>query len=176
VAQEAPFWCWAASGQMIMGFLGTHVTQCVQAADWLKKPDGSCPCEKCGAGTGDCNVGGWPQFCRYGFTAQATQDQPLTWDAVKAQLGARAAGCAGTPIAFSWKYEGLGGHMMVAIGYGTAAGQNILYVVDPMVDSEVDPNVGCSPDVTFMDYELYKELPGDYTHWNDYYAVSSTTT
>ena len=29
--QETNMWCWAASGQMVMDFLGNNVSQCVQA-------------------------------------------------------------------------------------------------------------------------------------------------
>jgi Papain-like cysteine protease AvrRpt2 len=29
--QETPVWCWAASGEMVMDFLGTDVSQCDEA-------------------------------------------------------------------------------------------------------------------------------------------------
>ena len=37
--QETSMWCWAASGQMTMEFLGSNVNQCTQANDRLGRND-----------------------------------------------------------------------------------------------------------------------------------------
>jgi len=172
IAQKAPFWCWAASGEMLMSYLGAAISQCVQATDALGVGGRACPCEECGAGSAECNVGGWPQFCNYGFEAWTTDFHALSFEALKSQLGPKTAGCLETPIAFSWRYDGFGGHMMVANGFGTKDGTDFVYVIDPLVDGEL----GCKPNVSIMTYEMYDAIPGEYIHWNDYYAVYRTTT
>ena len=71
-AQQTNMWCWAASGQMVMEFLGVNVTQCDEANKRFSHTD----C--CNTPTPeDCVNGGWPEFDKYGFTFQKTSDAPL---------------------------------------------------------------------------------------------------
>src|SRR5215471_14601557 len=105
--QQTSMWCWAASGQMVMGFLGTSVTQCDEA----NKRFGRSDC--CNSPTpGACVNGGWPEFDKYGFTSTRTSNTALTWDQIKKEIY-----CSKRPFAFSWHWPGGGGHMMVVIGY-----------------------------------------------------------
>ena len=90
--QQTSMWCWAASGQMVMGALGTTVTQCDEANRRFGRTD----C--CNNPTpAACINGGWPEFDKYGYTFSVTADAPLTWDQVKKHIY-----CRKQPFAFSW--------------------------------------------------------------------------
>src|ERR1043166_4066993 len=74
--QHTDSWCWAASGEMTMNFLGASppVTQCDEA----NKRFGRSDC--CNSATPtDCIHGGWPEYDKYGFTASVTSDAPLSF-------------------------------------------------------------------------------------------------
>ena len=156
--QQTDEWCWAASAQMIMQYLGKSVAQCVEANNEFGRSD----C--CNTPTpAACVNGGWPQFNLYGFTFKMTQDAPLPWPTLEAQL-ARGKACGATPFGFSWHWVGGGGHMMVATGYTRALnGEQYVFVNNPW-----PPNVGATQTIL---YDVYVEQPGDHTHWNDYYDV-----
>lgn len=149
-AQQTSYWCWAASGQMVMNFLGGSVVQCDEASKNFGRSD----C--CNTPTpGNCIQGGWPQPDKYGFTADHTTDAALTWDQVRNQIY-----CQKKPFAFSWHWTGDGGHMMVAIGYSTVGANQYVEVNNPW-----PPNVGDHYTHTYADY-----VSGlDHTHWDDYY-------
>jgi Papain-like cysteine protease AvrRpt2 len=148
-------WCWAASGQMVMEFLGHGVSQCTEANNRFGRSD----C--CDSSTPQaCIQGGWPEFDKYGFTFKTTSNEPLTWEQVQQQIY-----CQKKPFAFSWHWDGGGGHMMVVIGYTTIDGTTYVTVNDPWA-----PNVG---DQSIKTYAAYVSGSG-YTHWNDYYDVTYT--
>ncbi|BBO14896.1 hypothetical protein CO683_23725 [Bradyrhizobium ottawaense] len=159
--QKTGMWCWAASGQMVMEYLGKSVEQCIQANYRLHRSD----C--CNSPTPDeCVSGGWPEFERYGFQFKRTNGTPLTWNQLRSQLAAKKVGepCSFTPFAFSWRWIGNGGHMMVATGYTTTPdGKNYVHVNDPW-----EPNIGATRTIL---YEVYDQLPGDHTHWDDFYDI-----
>jgi hypothetical protein len=151
--QQTAMWCWAASGEMIMDFLGTDVTQCDQA----NKRFGRTDC--CNSPVpGGCVQGGWPEFAKYDFDFKNTTDAPLTWAQVRDQIY-----CDKKPFAVTWHWNGGGGHMMVAIGYVTIDGVNYVTINDPWA-----PNVGDQRTIT---YDAYVNGAG-YTHWDDYYDVT----
>jgi hypothetical protein len=155
--QLTDMWCWAASGEMVMEFLGVTVQQCVEANNEFTRTD----C--CNSPTpGACVNGGWPQFDKYGFTFQETSDTALTWTQLQDEIS-NAAGCGSRPFAFSWHWPGGGGHMMVVIGYETVGNVNYVEINDPWA-----PNVG---DHRFITYDFYVASPGDHTHWNDFYQI-----
>ena len=152
--QQTDMWCWAASGQMCMTFLGAKVdvSQCTQANNEF----GQTNC--CNNPTPTpCVNGGWPEFTKYGFTATTTSDAALTWDQIKTQIG-----CLNKPVAFSWHWTGGGGHMMVVTGYAVIDGENYVFINDPWA-----PNVGGQYPITYDDYVS----GSDHTHWNDYYDI-----
>lgn len=160
--QETSMWCWAASGQMIMHYLGNNVSQCTQANNRFGRTD--CPCGQCGStpdSTPNCVWGGWPEFGKYGFTSKHTSNAPLSWVDLKREI-ADAANCGRRPFAFTWHWNGNGGHMMVADGYETVDGINFVYMLDPL-----SPCVG---DARIITYAAYVSGP-TYTHWDDYYDV-----
>ena len=145
-------WCWAASGRMVMEFLGAPVEQCRQANQRFNRND--C-CNH--PVPGGCVMGGWPEFNKYNFTFRMTSREPLTWNAMREQIS-----CKNRPFAFSWAWNGGGGHMMVLIGYATVNGVNYVTINDPWA-----PNVG---DQRIITYDAYSTGSG-YTHWDDYYDV-----
>src|SRR5260221_4789846 len=111
--QHTDMWCWAASGEMTMNFLGASpaVVQCDEA----NKRFGKTNC--CNSPTpAECIVGGWPEYSKYGFTAVHTSDAALTWDQVRDQIY-----CRKEPFAFSWHWSGGGGHMLVVNGNAVVA-------------------------------------------------------
>src|SRR5689334_11876550 len=107
VPQELSNWCWAASGQMVMHHLGTDVSQCVQATDEFGLPH-CCPSA---SAPDNCDSGGWPEFEKHHIKYQRTSGRALSWKEIQSQIG-----CRKQPFAFSWKWSGGGGHMMVAVG------------------------------------------------------------
>jgi hypothetical protein len=152
--QQTDMWCWAASAQMCMGFLGTtnDISQCTQANNEFSMKN----C--CDAPTPTtCVNGGWPEFSKYGFTSDVTNNAALTWDQLKRQID-----CSNKPIAFSWHWTGTGGHMMVVTGYAVVDGENMVFVNDPW-----EPNVGAQYHITYDDYVS----GSDHTHWNDFYNI-----
>ncbi|HEV8139861.1 MAG TPA: papain-like cysteine protease family protein [Pyrinomonadaceae bacterium] len=151
--QETSMWCWAASGEMCMDFLGGNVSQCDEANKRFSRTD-CCNNPVPGA----CVNGGWPEFDKYGFSSVHTSDAALTWAQVKDQIY-----CQKKPFAFSWHWSGGGGHMMVVRGYVTLDGVNYVYVNDPWA-----PNVG---ENRIQTYDSYVSGSG-YTHWDDYYNVT----
>ena len=152
--QETSLWCWAASGEMVMEFLGKSVSQCDEA----NKRFGYTNC--CNSPTPSaCVNGGWPEFDKYGFTFKTTSNAALNWSEVKNQIY-----CKSKPFAFTWHWPGGGGHMMVAFGYVTIGTAKYVAVNDPG-----PPNIG---DQYMITYDYYVSSTGDHTHWNDYYDVT----
>ncbi len=164
-SQETPMWCWAASGQMVMEFLGTTVTQCVQANNRFNRTD--CPCNQCGPNpqaNPPCVNGGWPEFDRYGFTFTRTTGTALTEAQLRREL-AQGAGCGRRPVAFSWRWNGGGGHMMVATGYQVDDGALFVSISDPLPV--------CAGSTRILTYAAYVS-GGGYTHWDDFYEIRPT--
>lgn len=150
--QQQSNWCWAASGDMIMDYLGaTRVTQCDEA----NKRFGRTDC--CTNPSSDaCNVGGWPEFDKYGFSFSTTGT--LSWSSLVNEINNNR------PVAFSWGWTGGGGHMMVARGYLTSGGVNYVDVNNPWA-----PNVGDQYYTTYSNYVS----GSDHVHWTDYYNIKN---
>jgi hypothetical protein len=149
--QQTELWCWAASGQMIMAYAGTAVSQCQQASHRFSIPN-CCPLPT----PQGCVQGGWPEFPAWGFSAQTTPwGTALSFTELVAQI------TANRPVAFSWGWVQGGGHMMVAAGVDTAT--RFVYVDDPW-----PPNTG---DARWISYQSYVEQSGVHTHWIDYYDI-----
>jgi len=164
--QETGMWCWAASGQMVMDYLGHDVAQCTQANNEFGHTD--CPCNQCGKNpvvNPPCVFGGWTEFDKYGFTFKRTTDAPLSWDDIKCQIS-NEPNCKAKPFAFTWHWLGGGGHVMVIKGYITLNGVNYVAVLDP---SPV-----CVGGQRIDTYDRYVAQPGHHTHWDDFYDVTYT--
>ncbi|HEX5758338.1 MAG TPA: papain-like cysteine protease family protein [Thermoanaerobaculia bacterium] len=160
--QETGMWCWAGSGQMVMHYLGNNVDQCTQANNRFGRTD--CPCAQCGpnpVANPPCVEGGWPQFEKYGFTSVHTTDAPLSWSTLRRELSQNSR-CGKRPFAYTWHWNGGGGHMMAATGYVTLGGENYVSILDPWAP--------CVGDARILTYAAYVGGSG-YTHWDDYYRV-----
>jgi hypothetical protein len=156
--QHTYMWCWAASGEMTMNFLGASppVVQCDEANKRFNRTD----C--CNSPTpADCANGGWPEYDKYGFAADMTSNAPLTFAQIQDQIY-----CWKKPFAFSWAWDSGGGHMMVVSGYMVLNGQQWVTINDP---EPWDVTAGGSQYALL--YTDYVSVPGDYTHWNDYYNI-----
>jgi hypothetical protein len=161
-SQETSMWCWAASGEMVMDYLGTNVTQCDEANKRFGRTD--CPCGQCGdnpLANPPCVYGGWPEFDKYGFTFERTSDTALSWSSLTKELSPNKY-CGKTPIAFSWHWDGGGGHMMVAYGYASVAGVNYVAIHDPWAP--------CVGDTRLVSYADWVDGAG-YSHWDDFYKI-----
>ncbi len=151
--QQTSMWCWAASGEMCMDFLGGAVDQCDEANERFGRTD--C-CDS--PVPGGCVNGGWPEFDKYGFKADVTADKELTFGEIENQIY-----CRKSPIAFSWHWTGGGGHMMVVTGYTVIDDVQYVSINDPW-----SPNVGDQRIITYDEYVS----GSDHTHWNDYYNIT----
>lgn len=165
VPQKLTFWCWAASGQMIMAYLGVQVDQCDQANKELGRTY-CCPMDE------RCDKGGWPQFEKYSFAPpMKTCRQAISWEAMKQELDNRR------PVAFSWLYgdasddmwtaasdpmcvKGGDGHMMVAIGYDERNGKQTIFYNDPDQQG-----------VQQVQYNDFAHSSSLHHHWNDFYML-----
>ena len=156
--QQASYWCWAASGEMTMRFLGHDVSQCTEANNRF----GLTSC--CQDNSGDCNNGGWPEYDKYHFTSTHTSDTALTWAQIQSEIY-----CGKRPIAFSWHWPGGGGHMMVVKGYLTVGNTQYVDVDDPEPFTNLQTLTGGTE--TIMTYTRYVS-DTDHTHWDDYYGIT----
>jgi hypothetical protein len=156
--QETGMWCWAASAQMVMHYLGTNVPQCVQANNRFGRRD-CCSITRCPNPISGhpCVTGGWPEFFKYGFRYATTSNIYLTWQQIRNEIDHNR------PFCFSWHWPGGGGHMMVVSGYTTIRGVNYVRVLDPWSP--------CRGEVKLMTYSYFCNSPGHHTHWDDYYGV-----
>ena len=156
--QETPLWCWAASGEMVMDFLGTDVSQCDEANKRFGRTD-CCNNNRPEA----CVNTGWPEFDKYGFDFARTSGTPLTWGQLKDQIY-----CGRKPFAFSWHWldangQPNGGHMMVVSGYVGVGGTNYVYYHNPL-----PVGAGSAEIKTYTDW-----VSGSgYSHWDDFYNVT----
>lgn len=156
--QQLGNWCWAAAGEMVMKYHTVNVTQCQQASDLTRL---SC----CAVSLPDrCNVTGWPDFKRYGFTmSPPTRNAALSWTDVRDQIY-----CKGLPFTFSWHFDTGGGHIYVAIGFQTKEGIDYVELHDPQ---PYNPLSVISGDHAIIPYDVYnKGFPGT-SHWDDYYNI-----
>lgn len=162
--QETSNWCWAASGQMVMHYLGHDVSQCTEANNRFGKdyccnksatdhtPVTGCPKPQC-AWTG------WPEFDKYDFSFKRTSSTALTWNELVHQIADLSK-----PVAFSWKWTGGGGHMMVVVGTHTVDGQNWVEVDNPWAP--------CNGNQETITYDVYVQQANDHTHWDDFYDIT----
>ena len=156
--QEEYFWCWAASGEMVMEHLGNTITQCKEANELFGRRDccnSTIPVE--------CDEGGWPEFEKYGFSADTTHNTALQWEDIKNQIS-----CRKTPFCVTWRWTDSqgrptgGGHMMVISAYKTEDGEDWVKILDPL---PVDTG-----SARWIRYSEYVGAP-DYNHWDDFYNI-----
>lgn len=171
VGQEQEDWCWAASGQMILGYYGQTISQCKQVSQRYPNVGDCCN----GDASGSCGKKtGWPEFCKHNLDLKIRHNAGLMWDEIKQQIG-----CRRNPIAFTWRWaDGVKGHMMVAFGYGSGGqdpSASFLWVRNPLPVGS-----GKTEKIFYSDY-----LPDNsgtasgsavepiHTHWDDFYDFQS---
>lgn len=152
-AQETNQWCWAASGQMVMSYLGYPVSQCAQA----NHASGRTDC--CNSPTPSaCIFPGWPDLGFYGFSSSTTSyGSALSWSSLSNEIVNNRR-----PVPFSWAWTGGGGHMMVAIGAKTVGTNNYVTMNDPWA-----PGWGGQSDLL---YSAFVSGSG-YSHMHDIYNI-----
>ncbi len=154
-AQLQSSWCWAATGQMVMQFLGKSVQQCQQAADQTGLACCGMPFPV------GCDAGSWPLFEEYGFSYDMMAGKVLTEAQIKAQIH-----CSRKPIAHAYVYaQGVwDGHMVVAYGYSWDPVQHITFI------EVYDPDWQQAPAIP---YDEYARGPAtNSAPWRDYYNIT----
>jgi hypothetical protein len=188
-AGRANNWCWAASGQMIMEFLGEALEkacQCRQAEQVLGvkgccvTPSSCVPADDLPA---RCDKPRWPAFVespeRYTFgyatTCDALKDrqndeacasQPLDWAALTAEI------CAGRPVIASFRSRGsVRGHTIVVKGFSSRPSRRVL-VVDPAQVCPAERDCEGELDEGFwVSYDEYVAGWDGMVHWVDFYGI-----
>jgi hypothetical protein len=150
-AQETEVWCWAATGQMTMEFLGKGVSQAEQANLAFRRSDcGQRPTPR------PCVRGGEILLRPYGFTYEAST-KPLSEQAVIHQLHTLRK-----PIPFAWRFPGGGGHAALVTGYARQADGTLLVAcLDPYPPPAKDARSWGGGQRIFMPYSRWV---GDYDH------------
>jgi hypothetical protein len=187
--QAGRSWCWAASGQMVMEFLGEkpgRACQCRQAQSVLGvtgccAAPGSClPAARVPAA---CDAPRWPAFVErpevFGFEYRTTCDalpdrqddpgcdaRPIAWRALTVEI------CAGRPVIASFRSPGSAvGHTLVVKGFSTHPSPRVL-IVDPA--RLCPPGRDCEGELDEGFWVSYGEYAAGWdgrTHWVDFYAI-----
>jgi hypothetical protein len=150
-AQETEVWCWAATGQMTMEFMGKEVSQGEQANLAFRRNDcGQRPTPR------PCARGGEILLRPYGFSYE-TATRPLTEQALVHQLHALRK-----PVPFAWRFPGGGGHAALVTGYVRQAdGPLLVECLDPYPPPGKDARAWEGGHRVFMPYGRWV---GDYDH------------
>jgi len=178
--QEGFYSCWSTSAEMIMEYLGRHVSQCEQAS---RAGDNSLWC--CEGGRlkhhPDCDEPNYPDFERWGFDVNQAPPLPFPgWPQVTNEID------NGRPFAFSWMRNDLNAagsqvsHMLVVVGYTQSGGQQtrMLFCLNPRPFAVADEIM-----VPFSDYSgtgppptgiANTGVPG-YIHLSDYFGIQPAT-
>ena len=187
--QAGSNWCWAASGQMIMGFLGEQagrVCQCRQAQTVLGVT-GCCTaadsCVPAARVPPRCDFPRWPAFVErpeaYGFEYRTTCDEmpgrqddpscdasPIGWRELSVEI------CAGRPVVASFRTpRSAVGHTLVVKGFSTHPSRRVL-LVDPA--GLCPPGRDCEGELDegfWVSYEEYAAGWGGRAHWVDFYGI-----
>jgi hypothetical protein len=157
-AQVNDAWCWAASGEMAMRYVGQKdVPQCEIAKIHLKLTVSCCGVAATVPQT--CVQGAWldpSDFLKLGFADQ--EKTLLTFDEIMDEIAQNR------PV-IDWSSEG---HMMVIAGHGLGGnGNEQLWIKDPSPTSP-DPTQG--GEAYWMKYTKYKKHV-----YKSYYNIRKTT-
>jgi hypothetical protein len=187
--QAGSNWCWAASGQMVMEFLGEakgRACQCRQAQTVLGLA-GCCAaagsCLPAAAAPTRCDAPRWPAFVEkpqvYGFEYRTTCDalpgrqddpscdaSPIGWRELSVEI------CAGRPVIASFRDpDAAVGHTLVVKGFSTHGGRRVL-LADPV--RLCPPGRDCEGELDegfWVSYEEFAAGWGGAAHWVDFYGI-----
>lgn len=159
--QQTPMWCWAASAQMALQYIGITVEQCAEANHLFNLT--TC----CGTPVPtECVRGGSPQLAYWGASFdKTTKGTALSFAQLQAQIDANM------PVIFVWKWIPTGGHVMVAVGYYDLPGNQLVFVNNPW-----PPNQGDYQVITYADYVQNPNKPHAHTHGVDLYNIAVAPT
>jgi len=159
IGQQTNMWCWAASGEMIMTYLGAdvNVSQCTQANNYNNRAD-------CCNNFQNCVLGGWPEFDSYGFDfVIGNWGTALSFAQLKTEF------LNNRPVGFAWGWTAGGGHYMTARGvYVDGAGNQFVYVLDP-APWNADKTVGGT--TRLITYDEFVAVPMDHSTWENNYNI-----
>jgi hypothetical protein len=182
-------WCWAASGQMIMEFLGEQADQACQCrqAQAVLGVTGCCAAARSCLLAADvparCDAPRWPAFVEkpdvYGFDYRTTCDalpgrqddegcaaRPIGWRELSVEI------CAGRPVIASFRSPGSAvGHTLVVKGFSTHPDRRVL-LVDPA--QLCPPGRDCEGELDegfWVSYDEYATGWDGRVHWVDFYGI-----
>jgi hypothetical protein len=154
IGQRTEQWCWAASAEMTVGFLGKAIAQCQQANVLFNRTD--CCHDLISPA---CVRPGNPEYDKWGFASRVTKP-PLPFAKIKEEIG------AGRPINWARNWKAGGGHMVVVTGYREIGTSRWIAVHDPLPVGK-----GHSKWVPYDEY-----VQSDtYTHQKDFYEIIHRT-
>lgn len=192
--QAGQYWCWAASGQMVMELLGVESNQACQCrqAEQVLGVAGCCAtpgsCVPAADVAGRCDEARWPAFVErpdlYGYEYRTTCDglpkrqddeaceaRPLGWLELAREI------CAGRPVLAALRPRGpLQGHLVVVKGFSIHGGRRVL-VVDPK--RLCPPGRACEGELDegfWISYEEYAAGWAGLVHWLDFYGIRKRQT
>jgi hypothetical protein len=187
--QASRQWCWAASGEMTMEWLGdepSRACQCRQA-ELVLGVKGCCvtpsSCTPAADAPVGCDAPRWPAFVErpdsYPYEYRTTCDglprrqddercdaKPLDWLSLTAEL------CAGRPVIASLHARGsTRGHTLVVKGFSTHGGRRVL-IDDPWQLCPAERDCEGELDEGFwLSYEEYAAGWDGLQHWVDFYGI-----
>ena len=151
VPQETELWCWAATGQMTMGYFGMEVSQSDQANLLFRRRDcGQRPVPR------ECTQGGRMVLNEYGYTYNLLRKPVIPDEIVRQTYTLRK------PMPFAWLFTGGGGHAALVVGYNKQTeGQFLVECFDPWPPPHTDQRDWAGGQRLFMPYSRWCE---DYDH------------
>jgi hypothetical protein len=150
-AQETELWCWAATGQMTMEFLGKPISQAEQVNFVSGRHDcGEEPHPR------PCVRGGSVVLSPFGFSFDASSG-PLSEAELVRQIYTHRK-----PIPFAWQFPGGGGHASLVVGYARQKdGTLLVECLDPWPPPGKDRRAWSGGQRVFMPYARWAR---DYDH------------
>jgi hypothetical protein len=160
IPQSQDKWCWAATGEMIMGYMGLDVPQCVQANQQFNRTD-CCSNPKACDSPGDLMLAlnGFVYNSNY-YGLRLGYQSPVSFNGLASEIANHR------PVAFAWSWQSGGGHAMVVIGATIRDGTQWVTINDPL-----DVNIGDQADIT---YSTWVSVPGDHSHAEDWWDIQRT--
>lgn len=167
MGQQESMWCWAASSQMAIAFVGNiNAPQCFSAST-IESSGGTdcCAINLCPSpDTLPCDHGGMPEpvldYYKFSYT-EVNGINSITYSELMNQFY-----CLKKPVVFIWWWHGGGGHVMVAKGFQIIGGTQYVWVnnPDPECQGEVDfdtfdqfnGGTGYDHDLGEVDYDITK--------------------
>lgn len=182
-------WCWAASSQMVMEWLGEEPVKACQCrqAEQVAGVTGCCASSSTCVPADDvaarCDVPRWPAFVErpggYPFDYKTTCDmlprrqdddaceaRPLGWGALTAEV------CAGRPVLAAFRSRGSArGHLLVVKGFSTHPRPRVLLVDPRQLCPEGRDCEGEIDEGFWLSYDEFAAGWGGRVHWVDFYGI-----